>query len=70
MTGHSEGSLNCYPALSWVISVAFIAIESALFLSINIPVIHNIFIYLAMIFFEFVPFVLLIFCFTCMLKVA
>ena len=55
--------------LSWVISVAFIVVESALFLSFYIPVIYNIFIYLAMIYFEFVPWALLIFRFTSMLIV-
>ena len=54
-------------SLSWAIPVAFIATESALFLSFNRSVLNNIFIWLVMIFFEFFPCLLLIFCFASML---
>ena len=41
--------------LSWAIPIGFITIESCLLLSIQIPVINDIFIWLVMIFYEFRP---------------
>lgn len=56
-------------SLSWAIPVAFIMVESSLLLSFQIPSIMNIFIWLVMIFYEFLPCILLIFCFASMLRV-
>ena len=56
-------------SLSWAIPVGFITIESCLLLSIQIPVISYIFVWLVMIFYEFLPSFMLIFCFASMLSV-
>ena len=55
--------------LAWAIPVGFITIESCLLLSLKIPVISDIFVWLVMIFYEFLPCFMLIFCFASMLSV-
>jgi len=55
--------------LSWAIPISFITVESCLLLSLKIPVMSDIFVWLVMIFYEFLPSFMLIFCFASMLSV-
>ena len=55
--------------LSWAIPVGFITIEACLFRTLKTPVISDIFVWLVMIFYEFLPSFMLIFCFASMLSV-
>lgn len=61
--------VNEFIFLSWAIPVGFITVESCLILILKIPVISVIFVWLVMIFFEFLPSFMLIFCFASMLSV-
>ena len=56
-------------SFSWVITVVFILFQSSLRLSLETPVMAKIFIWLAIILFELLPCVLLIFCFVSMVHV-
>lgn len=55
--------------LAWAIPVGFITVESCLLFTLKTPVIGDIFVWLVMIFYEFSPCFMLIFCFASMLSV-
>ena len=56
-------------SFSWAITMVFILFEASLWLSLKSPFILNIFIWLAMIFFQFLPCVILMLCFISMLRI-
>ena len=56
-------------SLSWAIPVVFVTVESSILLSFKMPVIIDVFLWLVMTFFVFLPSLMLIFCFASMLHV-